>query len=162
MRKATLDKIQQVCQDLVEVAEMVRADTQRVVATKDHIQLIRHYSHLRNATDSIKNSREALREIEEKLSRETIPEAFQNEGVTSVNVEGVGRVVVSYRYSCSMLKKQEAMQHLRDIGQEGLIQETVNSSTLSAFARNYLEEEGMELPDDLFRVSSSPYTSIRR
>jgi hypothetical protein len=61
-----------------------------------------------------------------------------------------------------MLDKQLGMDWLRNTGNESLIQETVNSSTLAAFAKSKTEEEGKELPSDIFKTSVMTYTSITK
>jgi hypothetical protein len=87
---------------------------------------------------------------------------MREHNIRTITVEGVGRVSITHRYSCSMLDKQLGMNWLRQSGNEGLIQETVNSSTLAAFAKNMLETEGTQLPQDLFKTSVSAYTSITK
>jgi len=69
---------------------------------------------------------------------------------------------LSNRWSCSMLDKLTGMDWLRTNGHGDLIQETVNSSTLGAFARNLTEESGYELPSDIFKTSVMTFTSITK
>jgi len=162
MQQSTGIALQAVCQSLVNVAGMVRNDTSLVVASGDHIEVIRHYDELRKAVASIKEAREALSEMEERLSRETVPDLMRAVGVKTVSLEGVGRVTVSYRYSCSMLDKEQGIDWLKQNGHGGIVQETVNSSTLAAFSKNLLEVDGKELPEDIFKVGTSPFTSITK
>ena len=162
MREETMQYLDRVCGGLQKAANMVREDGQEVLALNDHIELIWHYSHLRAATAKIKEAREALDKLEDAMSHEQIPTAMRDVGVKTVNIIGLGRVTVSYRWGCSMLDKDEGMNWLRNNGQEALIIETVNSSTLAAFARNLLEEEGIGLPEDIFKTSTYPFTSITK
>lgn len=162
MKEKTLEMLRKVCHDLVEVSKAVREDTNEVVRGTDHVDVIVHYNHVRLTAAAIKEAREAIKGIEDSLSREIVPDFMRNAKIKTVTIEGVGRVTVAHRYSCTMLDKPAAMQHLRDIGQGGLIQETVASPTLSAFAKNWMEEEGKELPPELFKVGTSPYTSITK
>jgi len=157
-----LDRLTYVCGYLTGVAGAVREDTKEVVGTRDHIEIIRHYNHLRLATALIKEAREALSEMEERLSREYVPEVMKEHNVRTITVEGVGRVSITHRFSCSMLDKEAGMDWLRNNGHGGLIIETVNSSTLGAFARSLLEDEGQELPSDLFKTGTMTYTSITK
>jgi len=150
------------CGDLNVVAMMVRADTDSAVATRDHITVIKHYDRLRTTTKKIKEAREALDQMEERLSREQVPEVMRAHDVRTITVEGVGRVSLSNRWSCSMLDKLTGMDWLRTNGHGDLIQETVNSSTLGAFARNLTEESGYELPSDIFKTSVMTFTSITK
>lgn len=162
MREQTIAEIHALTGQLHKVAGMIRQDTNDVAATNDHIQVIRHYNHLRLAAADIKEARGAISKMEEHLSREVVPDVMRAANVKTITLEGVGRVTVSYRFSCSILDgmKEQGMTYLRDTGNEGLIQETVNSSTLSAFAKGWVMEQGKELPEDVFKTSQSPYTSI--
>lgn len=162
MKVATLEALDRVCQGLVHVAGMVRNDTTLALATNDHVEVIKHYNHLRLAAESIKESREAIQEISDRLSKEQVPDVMRAAGVKTITVEGVGRVTVSHRFSCSMLDKDEGFGWLRSNGHGSLITETVNSSTLSAFAKDMLEAHGTELPTEIFKVGTSPYTSITK
>jgi hypothetical protein len=162
VKQETIDEINAVCNLLVTVASSVREDNDATLALHNHVELIKHYNHLRLATARIKEAREALAEMEEKLSREQIPDIFREQGIKTTTIEGVGRVTVSYRFSCSMLDKEQGLEWLRGNGHGGIIIETVNSSTLSAFAKSMLEESGAELPDAIFKTSTSPYTSITK
>jgi hypothetical protein len=162
MQEDTVRAINEACFQLAKVAEMVREDNDYTLTQHNHVKLIKHYNHLRLATAQIKEAREALAEMEEKLSREQIPEIMREQGIKTTTIEGVGRVTVSYRFGCTMLDKEQGLEWLRGNGHGGIIIETVNSSTLSAFAKSMLEESGAELPDSIFKVSTSPYTSITK
>lgn len=162
MKDATLKYLQDTVTRLQGVAEQIRIDTNEVVATNDHIAIIKHYDQLRLANEHIKEARESLSEIADLLSKEQVPSVMAMHSIKTITVVGVGRVTVSHRFSCSMLDKDMGMSWLKDNGHEGLIQPTVNSSTLSAFAKNMLEVEGKELPPEIFKVGTMPYTSITK
>lgn len=162
MRQATFDQIQSLVKSLHLTTMMIREDTDTVVPTNDHIAIIKHYDHVRLAAAQIKEAREALKDMEDRLSREVVPDVMKLHNVKTITIEGVGRVTVSHRYSCSMLDKELGIMWLKDNGHGGIVQETVNSSTLAAFSKNLLEEEGKELPEDIFKVGTSPYTSITK
>ena len=162
MREETIERLSHVCGLLTGIAGAVREDGDEVLHTNDHVKIIKHYDKLRLANALIKESREALAEMEESLSREKIPEVMRAHNVKTITIEGVGRVTVSYRFSCSMLDKEVGLDWLRNNGHGGIIIETVNSSTLAAFAKTQLQDEGQELPTDIFKTSTSPYTSITK
>ena len=162
MRQPTLDYLDRVCGGLVKAAEMVRADTDEAIKSADHVILIKHYDQVRKATDQIKEAREALSKMEETLSRETVPDFMRKAGVKTTTVEGVGRVTISHRFSCSMLDKERGILWLKEQGHAGMVQETVNSSSLGAFAKEMITGKGKELPGDIFKTSTSPHTSITK
>lgn len=162
MQESTKLRLDRVCEELLSVASMIRKDTDEVTAGGDHIAIIRHFDKARLAVEMIKEAREALNDMVDNLSRVVIPDVMKAHQVKTLTLEGVGRVTVSYRYSCSMLDKQRGMDWLRDNGHGDLIQPTVNSSSLAAFSKNLLEVEGKELPEDIFKVGTSPFTSITK
>ena len=162
MRPAVLERLEHAVSFLTGVAAAVRSDTDEAVKTNDHIVVIKHYDQLRQATKRIKEAREALDQMEERLSREQVPDVMRAHGIRTITVEGVGRVALSNRWSCSMLDKPSGMDWLRNNGHGDLIQETVNASTLGAFARNLTEEHGTELPGDIFKTSVMTFTSITK
>jgi hypothetical protein len=150
-----------ICRGMVGLAEMIRDDTAEVTKTRDHIAVIKHYNHIRIANETIKEARKALDQMEEELSRETVPEVMRENSVKTTTVEGVGRVTISARTSCSMIDKELGMEWLTANGHGGMIQPTVNASTLGAFAKSQMEE-GRELPVDRFKTSLMTYTSITK
>lgn len=129
--------------------------------------MIRHFADLRKANEDIKIAREALKDIEDALSTNFIPDLLrrlkEETGLkTPINLEGVGRVTVSYRFSCSMLDKERGIRWLDDNGHGDLAQRTVNAQTLGSFAKRLIEVEGVELPSDVFKTGTAPYTSITK
>ncbi len=151
-----------VCGALNKTAEMVRTDTAEAVASNDHVSVIKHYDQVRKLTDQIKEAREALDEMEKKLSREQVPEVMRAHNVKTITIEGVGRVSLSNRWSCSMLDKEAGFEYLRANNAGGLIIETVNSQTLAAYAKDLSTEKGVELPADVFKTGIMTYTSITK
>jgi hypothetical protein len=120
---------------------------------------------LRNAYEAMEESRKQIGAEIDNLSKGTIPEMMAEEDTKSQTLELAGlrwRFTVNQRASCSMPDKDKGMNWLKDNGHGDLIQPTVNAQTLSSFAKNYLEQTGMDLPTDLFKVSTSPYTSITK
>jgi hypothetical protein len=138
----------------------VRQDTDEVIS-QDHIAVIKHYDQLRHLTAKIKESREALEQIEMKLSREQVPEALRAHNIRSITVEGVGRVSLGTRWSASMPDKEAGFDWLRNNGHGGIIIETVNAQTLGALAKD-LATDGIELPTDTFHTNVMTYTSITK
>ena len=161
MQESTISLFKKVCEALTQVTGSVRDQTNEVVATNDHIKLIKHYDQLRQLNALIKETREALNQIEEKLSREQVPDALRSHQIRTITVEGVGRVSLGTRWSASMPDKQAGFEWLRSNEHGGVIQETVNAQTLGALAKE-LNEDGLELPAPTFTTNIMTYTSITK
>lgn len=164
MKQETLERLSYAAGLLQGAISAAREDGQPVLESKDHIAVIRHYDNLRQANEIIKEARRALDEMSEQWSREYVPDAMRAKNVKTITLEGVGRVTISAKWSASIQdgKKPEAISWLKDGGNGSIVQETVNSSTLSAFAKAEFTEHGRELPVSLFKVGQMAYTSITR
>lgn len=168
MQEATYRELQDVAARFEAVAAKVRADGETALKSGDHVEVIKHFKALRDVNAIVKTSRAALQELEEAFSRHHIPEIFSAVRERTGQkppfvIEGIGRVNVSHKYSCTIIApKPEGHQWLKDNGYGELVTETVNSSTLAAFAKDLLENKGEELPDDIFKTSLNPYTSITK
>lgn len=162
MREETLKEIEALNVQLMRVGDLIIKDTRDALATRDHIEVIRHYDNLRLCAAKIKQAREAISELEDNMSRNNVPEVMREAGVKTVTVIGVGRVTVSHRFSCSMLDKDAGIGWLKNNGHSGLVQETVNSATLGSFAKDLIQNQGKELPVEIFKTSINPYTSITK
>jgi hypothetical protein len=161
MKMETLLELSNVCGSLSRLAGDIRDQTNQVVATNDHIEVIKHYDKLRQVTALIKESREVLSQIEEKLSREHVPDVMRAHNIRNVTIEGVGRVTLGTRWSASMPDKQSGFEWLRSNGHGGVIQETVNAQTLGALAKE-LNNDGTDLPAPIFTTNIMTYTSITK
>ena len=167
MKSDTLLELQRVCARFASVASTIREETDQIVSMGDHIAMIRHFADLRQANAEIKTAREALKDMEDSLSTASIPDLLrrlkEETGLkTPINLEGIGRITVSYRFSCSMIDKQRGIEWLDANGHGELAQRTVNAQTLGSFARKLIEDEGKELPPDIFKTGTAPYTSITK
>lgn len=164
MKPETTHLLGRVTARMVELAALMRADTTEAVNTNDHIEIIKHWAAFRDATEKISEARKALDEIEVQLSREYVPSSMRAANVKTTTIEGVGRVSLSQRVSCSIIAEPKVIGHdwLKNNGHGALVQETVNSSTLSSFAKSYQEDEGKELPGDIFKTSVMTFTSLTK
>lgn len=161
MKAETLNGLSLVCNSLTKIASDIRDQTNEVVASNDHVEVIKHYNSLRQVTALIKESRKALEQLEEKLSREYVPDVMRANKIKTITVEGVGRVSLGTRWSASMTDKQMGFEWLRGNGHGGVIQETVNAQTLGALAKE-LNSDGVDLPAPTFTTSIMTYTSITK
>ena len=106
---------------------------------------------------SLQEQKEAIDSRSVELTKELdtlrlkqIPEAMAAAEVKNATFPGIGRVQLAADLYCSTKagKKDEAMQWLRDMELDGMIQETYNASSMKALVRRLIEQ-GAELPDCL-------------
>lgn len=162
MKQETLEFLNQITAGLVRVSRDIRQDTIDVVATGDHVAVIIHFDQVRKAAELIKEAREALKEISDRLSREQVPDVMREAKIKTTTIEGVGRVTISNKYSATIIDKVGGYNWLRTNDAESLITETVNAQTLASFAKEYVESEGKDLPVEFFKVGTMPFTSITK
>ena len=136
-------------------------DTQDIVACNDIPTAVTHFAELRDMVDLVAEKVSALQAHIRSLSYEVLPTMFENQNVKTIKLENIGRVTVNVRWSAMMLDKEQGMQWLRETGNEGLIQETVNAMTLSSFAKAEILA-GKSLPETLFKVGTAQHISITK
>lgn len=129
----------------------------------------RAYYSLKNNYEAFELQRKKLGELIETFSRVTLVEMLEEADVSNITVEIEEHEVVrkyrfgkNQRFSCSMPDKEGGMAWLRENGQDGIIQETVNSGTLASFAKSYIQDTGKDLPDNLFKLSTLTYVSMTK
>jgi len=116
----------------------------------------------RMVNDVLDTARKNVGKVRDTLSYTDLPELFEDEGITNYTTASGYRVVITTRTSVSMIDKEAGMEWLRNHELSDLIIETVNSSSLSAQVRQMMEEEGIEPPSEIFKVSVAPYTSMTK
>ena len=126
----------------------------------------RYYKSLKDAYDVLDDHRKNIYNQVEALSRQILPEMMEEEDVSTITLDfedgSKYRFTKNQRTSCSIIDKDGAYKWLRETGNEALIVETVNSSSLSSFASHYLKDEGKDLPADYFKQSALIYTSVTK
>lgn len=94
------------------------------------------------------------------LRLQLIPEAMEKENLESpVNVAGVGRVSLTGDLYVGVNDKIEFYKWLHENNLGDLITESVNSSTLKAWAKGRIKE-GKPLPNDLLKLTPITRASI--
>lgn len=162
MRELTKEGLAQLLAAAKSVLENVEQDTSEVLMRADTYEMVRHFVDLRDVSEDIKIVRKSLELIEDRLSHSEIPDHFKALKLKTTTYEDIGRVSIGHKWSCSIIDKQVGFEWIRGNGHGGLIIETVNASTLAAFAKNLNETEGKSLPPDKFTTSINPYTSITK
>ena len=116
---------------------------------------------LQEQKDALEADLSAVNKELDFIRTKKIPELMESMELRNVTIEGIGRVQLTADIYVSTRegKKDAAMQWLRDLGYENMIQETYNSSSLKALLRRMLAE-GVDIPDDIFNVTPFTRASI--
>jgi hypothetical protein len=129
----------------------------------DTLELIRAMAKIREQKDAIESEAKAVAREYEFLTKVKIPEAFDNDGIKNMSVDGIGRISLRTDIYASIKAghKEEALQWLSDIGSEDLIQPTVNSSTLKAFLKGRIKS-GEDTPEEFFNITPYQQATITK
>ena len=73
-----------------------------------------------------------------------LPNLMDDDGVTSIGVDGVGRVNLQDDIAVKVLDKDLLRDWLKEQGSEDIIKETVNAQTLAAFIRERMRTAAAE------------------
>lgn len=92
----------------------------------------------------------------DKLRLDILPSKMDEEGITSLNLKGVGRLGITMDVYVTVLagNREDFYQWLRDHGHGALISPYAQPSTVKAFIKEQVKE-GNEIPENL--VSCEPF-----
>lgn len=118
---------------------------------------------LQEQKDALEADLSAVNKELDLIRTKKIPELMESMELRNVTIEGIGRVQLAADIYASTRdgKKDAAIEWLRDLGYENMIQETYNSSSLKALLRRMLAE-GVDIPDDIFNVTPFTRASITK
>jgi hypothetical protein len=117
---------------------------------------------------SLEDKKEALESTLSEINKDLdalrkgkIPETMEALGLRNATFEGLGRVQLAEDIYANTREGQKApaMQWLRDLGYEDMIQETYNASSIKALFRRMLKE-GKPIDDTIFNVTPFTRASI--
>lgn len=149
---------------LAKASALLDDEAKEAVSLDNPAELVRTYADLREQATDMRDAVAFLSKLEQNLSYEQIPLAFDRAGIENVRVTGYGLVSLIRKWSCSFIegKQEEGFAYLRDQGQGGMIRETVPAPTLGAWARTVTDETGKEPPLEIFKTSIARSVSLRR
>jgi hypothetical protein len=98
----------------------------------------------------------ATKKVKDELDRlqmNVIPAKMEDEGVSTVNVKGIGRITVTTQMRTNVPSDNvpALKKWMRENGYEGLISEVINSSTLKSWIKERIQESE-EYPADLINI----------
>lgn len=113
--------------------------------------------------EELNEARKEIYALLETLNKGTLPEMMQDSKTKTITLSNVGRrFTVSHRLSCSMLDKEKGVEWLIANGGDAIPKLTVNAQTLSSFAKARIEKQGLDMPEDLFKVSTVSQVSATK
>ena len=154
--------LEQVGQDLARVSALT-IEAVEALKTQDIFSILKAFKALKDGYKIIDDHRKEIYHQVEFLSKSYIPETMlEKGGGSSLTLKDIGyRFTVSTSLSATILDKDKAYEWLREQGQDGIITETVNASTLSKFAKTYTKDFGLDLPE-CFKVNPYYSTSVTK
>lgn len=163
-QEAIRQKLLQATDLINEAAEIFDREEKSLKGSAVELALTAYYF-IDTTYDIVDTARKTFGKKVDFLKNSALVEMMEDRKVKSVNViieKMPKRFTVNVRQTCTMVDKEGGMAWLREQGQGGLIQETVNSSSLSAFSKQYAEEKGADLPEDYFKVGTMKYVSVTK
>lgn len=126
-------------------------------------EVIDTFTLFEDAVERVGKSVVALAKIVSYAREVSLPERLDGDEIKTFTADSGDRVTRTSRIFASIItgKTEEAYQWLRDNEYGPLIKETVNSSSLSAAAKEMIEN-GRELPEELFNSHYKDGVSITR
>lgn len=110
-------------------------------------------------------ARKKIYALLDAVDKGVLPKLFDDNDLDLVRVPELARSFYpTTKYSAKTIDKEKLMDWLRQEGQEELISETVNSSTLAGFLKDRMLSEGIDPPSDIVElttyktIGSSKYT----
>lgn len=118
-------------------------------------QKVRVYHETRALYEKMDTLRKDVYHMLNHVEKVLLPEAMDSEGVDSIKMPELGRTYyVQTRFSATVKDKQRLFEWLRDTGNEDYIEETVNSSKLTALCKEMELSQGISPPEDAVNFRS--------
>lgn len=124
-------------------------------AEGDLVALVTAFFHFDQFCKRLDDAKKSMRNMLQGFERAAIPKAFETQGLDRIRIPEIKKSVgPQAQFSASVVDKDKLFEWLRENGQGDVIQETVNSSTLTAFVKRMIEETGSEPPTDIVETKS--------
>lgn len=127
----------------------------------DLTELVSRMAELQSQAEELEDELKPIKKEIDKLRLELIPNAMNDEGISSMTLPSIGRVTLTADLYASIPDKDAGYEWLRENGYADLIVETVNANTLKAWAKEQMKN-GVELPADLFNITPFQRAAIYR
>lgn len=138
--------------------DMLNGDGIAIVPVADVAKL---FFALKMKHEELDTARKRISKTLDYLDKHVIPSSLEHEGTDMIRVPEIKRSFgIRNMTTASMIDREAAFKWLRENGHGDMVQETVNAGTLASFARNLMLEEGIDLPNDIFKVNSYRKTGV--
>lgn len=125
--------------------------------------LLKAFKQLREQKELLEACTKVLEGQYNLLSEDTIPKAFEANGIDSMSAHGrLFSLNNRTHYSVTAETKEEGFKWLRENELGELIKETVNSQSLTTALRTLIEEKGISPPDTAVKQHTKKYISVRK
>lgn len=150
------DALEKIASDLEDFLDN-RADNYELA------DLAKLFFFLKDHYEKLDAVRKQFYHIKNRMERGLLPEKMERAGTDMVRVPDIARSFsVQERMSATMLDKEAAFEWLRELGQEDIIQQTVNAGTLASFCRNLMLEQGLEPPEDAVKLTTYKVIGVNK
>ena len=99
----------------------------------------------------------------DKIARFDLPEEMSALEFEEVTIRGIGTLYVKADIYASVLavNRDAAKEWLVENGYEDLITETINASTLKAWAKEFIKKNGELPPDEIFNITPYEFVDLK-
>lgn len=118
-------------------------------------ELAKAFFYMDSFHDEIKAALTRLYHVVDAVDKYVLPSLLEHHGVDMVRVPEIKRSFsIRQMMTASIIDKEEGMKWLRENGYKDLIQETVNAGTLASTFRSMILDQGIDPPEELFKVNN--------
>lgn len=125
------------------------------------LELLREFKAAKDFKEAVDVLDKEAGRLYDYLRLAAVPARFEEDGISNMKVEGVGRVQLAGDLYAGVIRGREdaAFEWLDDNGRGDLVKKTVNSSSIKAVLKRMLQE-GEEFPAELFKAEPFTRASI--
>ena len=145
-------------EQLAEAVEATAAVIEKAVEEAENqslVDAVKVYWRLKSGYDALDKARKKIYALSDKMDKFIIPSKFEADDLDLIRIPELARSFYPQtKYSAKVADKEKLAEWLREIGQDALITETVNSSTLAGFLKERLLEEGIDPPEEFVQLTT--------
>lgn len=126
-------------------------------------ELAKLFFQMKQGHEALDKARKRVYKVVDMVDKFLMPKVLQDNNMDMIRIPELERSFgLRNQMSASIIDKEAGMKWLKDNGHADLIQPTVNASTLASFAKTLMVDEGIDLPDDIFKVTQYQRTGINK